>query len=177
MFYNKKFISQIIILTLLTTFFTGINESIAATTITKPKKIAEEITIKENYINVNPLEVVATPQKYLNKNIRIKGTFDKFSVVGLDYKPAYRSSEDYILFLIKRTEIKGHIIPLAEMKIFMTRKMAEKYIDLETGDEIEFTGKVFSTALSDPWIEIDSLKILNKVKKENTEENENNNTK
>lgn len=117
------------------------------------------------YEEVDALDVVKYPNKYKNRCIKINAIFDKFSVVGLDYKPAFRSSEDYILFLIRKTEIKGHIIPLAEMKIFITRDEAEKYIDLESGDAIQFTGKVFSTALGDPWIEVNSLKIIDKKNK------------
>ena len=128
---------------------------------------AAKPAVTTTYQDVLPLSVVQNPQKYVGKNIRIKAIFDKFSVVGLDYKPAFRSSEDYILFLIRKTECKGHIIPLAEMKLFITRKKAEKFIDLESGDEIEFTGKVFSAALGDPWIDVDDLKILSS-KKDNT---------
>ena len=130
--------------------------------------IKNEKTVVQ-YIDVIPIDVVQNPSKYLNKNVRMIATFDKFSVVGLDYKPAFRSSEDYILFLIRKCEKNGHIIPLSEMKLFITRKKAEKFIDLDAGDEIEITGKVFSTALNDPWIEVDNLKIL-KSKKETKEE-------
>ena len=48
----------------------------------------------------------------------------------------------------------------------MTRKTAEQYIDLKPGDEIEYTGTVFSNALSDTWLEVDSFKVLNEVFKE-----------
>ncbi len=134
---------------------------------TETKPAATKVESKPNvvYEDVSALAVAQNPQKYLNKNIRIKGIFDKFSVVGLDYKPAFRSSEDYILFLIRKAEVKGHVIPLAEMKLFITRKEAEKHIDLESGDEIQFTGKVFATALSDPWIDVDSITIVTKSKK------------
>jgi len=122
------------------------------------------------YQDVQPLAVVQNPAKYLGKNIRMNATFDKFSVVGLDYKPAFRSSEKYILFLIRRCERNGHIIPLSEMKLFITRAKAEKYIDLDSGDEIEITGKVFSNALGDPWIDVDNVKIV-KSKKESKKDN------
>ncbi len=136
----------------------------------KPVATKKDSATTKVYLDVNPLDVVANPQKYLNKDVKIRGIFDKFSVVGLDYKPAFRSSDDYILFLIKKNEIKGHSIPLAEMKIFIKRKEAEKFIDLDAGDEIQFTGKVFSTALSDPWIDVDTLTVLNKVKKAATKD-------
>ena len=71
---------------------------------------------------VNPLDMVASPSKYLNKIITVKGKFDKFSTLGLDYEPAMRSSEDYITFLIQRPDVVDHNIPLSEMKIFLKRK-------------------------------------------------------
>ena len=39
-------------------------------------------------------------------------------------------------------------IPLSEMKIFLKRDIAEKYIELKTNDEIQITGTVFSDAQS-----------------------------
>ena len=48
------------------------------------------------YSTVNPLDIVARPNFYLNKNVKIKAKFDKFSTLGIDYKPAMRSSQDYI---------------------------------------------------------------------------------
>ncbi len=113
-----------------------------------------------NCIVVNPLDVVARPDFYQNKYVKIKAKFDKFSTLGLDYKPAFRSSEDYISFLIQRPDVTDHNIPLSEMKIFMKRTEAEKYIDLNSGDEIEFIGKVFSKALGDVWIDVDNFKVL-----------------
>lgn len=114
----------------------------------------------KTYINVNPLDIVARPNFYLNKNVKIKAKFDKFSTLGLDYKPAFRSSEDYISFLIQRPDVTDHNIPLSEMKIFLKRSEAEKHIDLDAGDEIEFCGKVFSTALGDIWMDVDKFTVL-----------------
>ena len=123
------------------------------------------------YITVNPLDVVANPYKYLRRNIKIKAKFDKFSTLGLDYSPAMRSSEKYISFLIQRPDNSNHDIPLSELKIFLKKEVAEKNIDLDAGDEIEFTGKIFSTALGDPWMDVDSFKVLTvkKPKKESAE--------
>ena len=120
------------------------------------------------YSTVNPLDVVARPNFYLNKNIKIKAKFDKFSTLGLDYKPAMRSSEKYISFLIQRPDVCDHNIPLSELKIFIDRTVAEKHIDLNSGDEIEFTGKVFSTALGDPWMDVYQFTVItSKPKTEN----------
>ena len=113
-------------------------------------------------INTAPLSVVATPQKYLNKTVVMKATFDKFSTLGLDYKKAMRSSSDYIGFLIQRDDVDDHNVPLSEMKLFIKRDYAEKFIELDTGDKIQITGKVFSNALGDPWIDVSKITILQK---------------
>lgn len=110
------------------------------------------------------LDMVANPSKYLNKTVNVKGKFDKFSTLGLDYTPAMRSSEDYITFLIQRDDVKDHNIPLSEMKIFLKRTEAEKYIDLNAGDEVEFSGKVFSTALGDIWMDADKFTVVSTKK-------------
>lgn len=113
-------------------------------------------------ISTTPLNVVAVPQKYLNKTVTMKATFDKFSTLGLDYKKAMRSSSDYIGFLIQRDDVVDHNVPLSEMKLFIKRDYAEKFIELDTGDKIQITGKVFSNALGDPWIDINKITILQK---------------
>ena len=82
--------------------------------------------VASNYIN--SLDIVANPAKYLNKKVAIKGKFDKFSTLGLDYAPAMKSSEEFITFLIQRDDIKDHNIPLSEMKIFIKRAEAEKKV-------------------------------------------------
>lgn len=118
------------------------------------------------YTDVNPLELVANPYKFNKRNVRIKAKFDKFSTLGLDYPAALRKHEDYISFLIQRPDVTNHNIPLSELKIFLKKDDAEKHIDLDTGDEIVFTGKVFSTALGDPWMDVHNLTVVNKVKKD-----------
>ena len=54
------------------------------------------------------------------------------------------------------------------MKLFMKKEMAEKHIDLDTGDKIEIVANEFSTALNDPWLDIISINVIKKVKKEDT---------
>ena len=115
-----------------------------------------------NVVSVSPLTVVANPSSYLNKTVLMKAKFDKFSTLGLDYKPAFKSSEDYISFLIRRDD-SNHDIPLSEMKLFLKRDVAEKFIDLKTDDEIEIKGKVFSSALGDAWVDVSELKIVKKA--------------
>jgi hypothetical protein len=85
----------------------------------------------------------------------------------LDYPAVNRPHEKYISFLIQRPDITNHNIPLSELKIFLSKDLAEKNIDLDTGDEIVFTGKVFSTALGDPWVDVDAIKVVNKINKDN----------
>ena len=95
----------------------------------------------------------------------MEAKFDKFSTLGLDYKPAFKSSEEYISFLIKRDDTSFNI-PLSEMKLFIKRKTAEKFIDLKTNDEIEIKGVVFSDALGDAWVDVNELKITKKAPEE-----------
>ena len=111
---------------------------------------------------VAPLSVVNAPESYLNKTMLMKAKFDKFSTLGLDYKPAFRSSDNYISFLIKRDDTT-HDIPLSEMKLFLKREDAEKFIDLKTNDEIEIKGVVFSDALGDAWVDVKQLTITKKA--------------
>lgn len=113
-------------------------------------------------LSIDPLVIVSSPKTYLNKTVVMKAKFDKFSTLGLDYKPAYKSSEDYISFLIQRSDI-NHNIPLSEMKLFLKRDVAEKFIDLKTNDEIEIKGNIFSDALGDAWIDVSELKIIKKA--------------
>lgn len=141
---------------------------IAAPQATQAQQTQAVQTQQQTYTTVNALDVVASPSKYLNKFITVKGKFDKFSTLGLDYEPAMRSSEDYITFLIQRPDVVDHNIPLSEMKIFLKRTEAEKHIDLDAGDEIEFSGKVFSNALGDVWMDAEKFTVLTQKTKEET---------
>ena len=123
--------------------------------------VSQNIQTQEG-IFVRPLTLVQSPSTYLNKTVIIDATFDKFSTLGLDYKPAFRSSDDYISFLIKRDDTKFNI-PLSELKLFLKRDVAEKFIDLKTNDEIRIKGTVFSEALGDTWIDVKELTITKKV--------------
>ena len=114
----------------------------------------------KNYLTVSPIALVQQPKFYLGKNVKFKAKFDKFSTIGLDYKPAFRSSEKFISLLIQRPDTLGNDIPLSELKIFVDRENAEKNIDLNSGDEIELSGRIFSIALGDPWMSVDEFKVL-----------------
>lgn len=111
---------------------------------------------------IKPLDIVNNPKAFLNKNVTMSARFDKFSTLGLDYKSAFKSSEQYISFLIKRDDTT-YDIPLSEMKLFLKRETAEKFIDLKSNDEIQIQGLVFSDALGDPWIEVNSIELIKKA--------------
>lgn len=112
--------------------------------------------------SASPLAIVNNPKAYLNQTVVMNAKFDKFSTLGLDYKPAFKSSDDYISFLVKRDDTM-YDVPLSEMKLFIKREEAEKFIDLKTNDEISITGKVFSDALGDAWVDVSKLVLLKKA--------------
>lgn len=160
MYFKKVFAALILSLMLSSCNFCCFAEAQNAT------KQATVVSVKVDetqYQAANSLDVVNHPNNYLNKKIKMNGTFDKFSILGLDYKPAFRNSKEYISFLIRRNDVVDHVVPLSEMKLFLKREMAEKFIDLEAGDKIEIYGRVFSSALGDPWIEVEHLKITQKM--------------
>ncbi len=116
-----------------------------------------------SYKETSALEIVNKPSEYVNKNIQITAKFDKFTILGLDYPEAMRSSEEYVGIAIQRDDVTDHNIPLSEMKLFIKQKNAEKFADLDTGDVIQIQGKVFSAALGDPWVDIEKITILKKA--------------
>lgn len=127
--------------------------------VSQPKKEVKQPPVVPLTNLVNPLTVVKNPSAYINKRINVSAKFNKFSTLGLDYKPAMRSSENYISFLIFRPDTSKKI-PLPEMKLFVKRELAEKYIELKESDNIQFSGIVFSNALGDVWIDVDKLDKL-----------------
>lgn len=115
----------------------------------------------QTYKEVSPLALVDAPHKYLNKQIKIKGVFDKYTALGLDYPPIKRDAKTYISFLIKRENVTAYNIPLSELKLIAKRDYAEKeMLNIEQGDEIEIYGNVFSTAIGDPWVSVDKVVCL-----------------
>lgn len=126
----------------------------------QPVPSVQQTVQSQNY--TSPIAIVNSPKSYLGKNVTMSAKFDKFSTLGLDYKPAFKSSDDYISFLIKRNDTT-HNIPLSEMKLFLKRDLAEKFIDLKTDDKIEIRGIVFSDALGDAWIDVSEIKIIQKT--------------
>ncbi|MBQ8476329.1 hypothetical protein IJ531_04630 [bacterium] len=134
------------------------------TTVFAAVQNAQQNTVKP--INTTSLNIVSNPDKFLNKTVKMQATFDKFSTLGLDYNKALRPSTKYIGILIQRDDVINHDIPLSEMKLFLTKELAEKHIDLDTGDKIEITATVFSSALGDPWLDVKSLNVIKKAKKD-----------
>ncbi len=163
----KKF--SIITLALLVSMTLGFTVNRVSSQTNSPALVTAPAKPTVTYTEVDPLDIVATPQKYLNKNIKIQAKFDKFSTLGLDYPPAMRSSEKYISFLIQRPDVTNHNIPLSELKIFLKKEIAEKNIDLDAGDIVSFTGRVFSSALGDAWMDVDSFNVISKKDKKSEE--------
>ena len=161
---SMKYIKAILLICLTIGLTTSNAYNVNAETQTDNKPVSQQVQTSQG-IYVKPLTVVNSPKTYLNKTIIMNAKFDKFSTLGLDYKPAFKSSEDYISFLIKRDDTNFNI-PLSEMKLFLKRDVAEKFIELKTNDEIEIRGTVFSDALGDTWIDVSDLKITKKAEEE-----------
>ncbi len=154
--FNKK----IYLAFLLAMFTTGI---LQAAPVLSPAKPSIQATKPAITITTTPLQIVANPSYYLNKKVVITAKFDKFTTLGLDYKKAFRDSQKYIGFLVQRDDVQDHNVPLSELKMFMKRDYAEKFIDLNTGDKIKITGTVFSNALGDGWLDAEKIEVTEKV--------------
>ena len=155
--YIKTYILLMVCSFILTTSSIGINEVIAS-----PVNTQTQPATQHNVQNTGALAIVNSPSSYLNKVVVINAKFDKFSTLGLDYKPAYKSSDEYISFLIKRDD-SIYDIPLSELKLFLKKQEAEKFIELKSNDEIRITGTVFSNALGDAWIDVTKLELIKKT--------------
>ncbi|HEY9775531.1 MAG TPA: hypothetical protein V6C81_17325 [Planktothrix sp.] len=135
----------------------------------------------ENVIDVTTDELVDKPHEYLNKNVRFKALFHAFSSLALDYKPAMRSSKNYLSFLVFRPN--GSKVPYSELKLAMATPKEKDpenqlLISLKENDELEITGHVFGTALDEPWVDVLKLKRLSQApEKEKTAEESGNKEK
>ena len=154
--YIKSALLVMICATILTTSNICIHKATA-----EPAVATQAVNITQT-TNSKPIAIVNSPKSYLNQIVTFNAKFDKFSTLGLDYKPAFKSSDDYISFLIKRDDTTFDI-PLSELKLFLKREEAEKHIDLKTDDEIQVTGTVFSDALGDAWIDVSKLILIKKA--------------
>lgn len=117
----------------------------------------------ENIVNVSPETLVDHPAEYLNKNIRFSALFYGYNSLATDYKPAMRSAKDYVSFSVLREHSK---VPLSELKLAVKNPKEEKdpltalMLKLKEKDEIEVIGKVFNTALDEPWVDVLKLKVI-----------------
>ena len=146
---------------LLTSSTVCIDKATAQPELREPAQVEVQANQCRNDL-VKPLDLVANPKAFLGQNVVMQAKFDKFSTLGLDYKTAFKSSEEYISFLIKRDDT-NYDIPLSEMKLFLKRDEAEKFMELKTDDLIEIEGQVFSDALGDPWVDVTKLTIVKKT--------------
>lgn len=129
------------------------------------KESSEKSTPKpvlENVVKVSTEDLVGKPQSFLGKNIKFEAKFFAFSNLALDYKPAYRSPKTHLSFLVLRPN--SHI-PFSELKLAMEipkEKDPENkmLVSLKDGDDLEIIGKVFSTALDEPWVDVYTIKKL-----------------
>lgn len=157
---DTKYIKTFLVGLVCALIFTG--SSLYSDTATAQPVAVQAKSVNAAQGSVRPLSVVNSSKTYLNKKITMNAKFDKFSTLGLDYKPAYKSSDNYISFLIKRDDT-NYDIPLSEMKLFLKRDLAEKFIDLKTNDEIMIVGTVFSDALGDAWVDVESITVTKKA--------------
>ncbi len=116
----------------------------------------------ENVVTVSPEDLVNKPHQFLGKNVKLVANFFAYSSLALDYQPAYRSSKTHLSFLILR---QGSHVPLSELKLAMMMPKdkdpeAQTLQILKDGDQVEMIGKVYSSALDEPWVEVFKIKRL-----------------
>ncbi len=138
----------------------------------KAKEIKDKETLKKEFdaslataTPVETLALVRDPAQYMNKKVTFTATFNRFADIALDYKKAFRDSRDYVTFFVLRPDVTDHTIPLSEMKLFFPRKKSSEVMDLDSGDKIQVIGTEFSTALDEPWIDIEHIRVLEKTEK------------
>lgn len=138
----------------------------------KAKDVKDKETLKKEFdaslataTPVDPMALVKDPAHYLNKKVTFTGTFNRFADIALDYKKAFRDSRDYVTFFILRPDVTDHTIPMSEMKLFFPRKKSSEAMDLDSGDKIQIIGTEFSTALDEPWIDVEHIRVLEKSEK------------
>ncbi len=159
----KKILSILFLLSITTSL--NFSDLAFAQTAAPVKTDSTAVTTKPA-LAVKPIDVVNNPSKYMHKRISMTSRFSKFATLGLDYKPAFRSSDNYISFVFLRDDSANNI-PLSELKMFIQRKTAEKLPDIKEGDKVKVVGTVFSNALGDAWVDIENFTVLstNKTKK------------
>ena len=141
--------------------------------VTKPVSPAEkrDTILDYSYQDVDPLSIVKSPKDYLNKKVSFTGIFNSFDGYALNYDKALRSDKDYVNVVIRRPDATHHPIPLSELKLFLAREKSKQALDLEPGDKIVIHAKEFSTALNDPWLDVDEVTIIEKNPKAKKNDN------
>jgi hypothetical protein len=117
----------------------------------------------ENVVPAGAEELVEKPREFLGKNVKFSAPFCSFTNLALDYKPALRPAKTHLSILVAHS--KKNKIPLSELKLAMMtpgEKDPETALlaGLKEGDMLEITGKVFSIALDEPWVDILRLKKI-----------------
>ncbi len=137
-------------------------------------KVSKEkpVIIPKDTIDIDCVEMVNDPKKYLNKHVRFKTRFYAFTSLALDYKPAMRSSKDYLSILVLRPDCHT---PLSELKLAVPMSKDNTTFNkmlgtLKDGDKIEIVGTQFSMALGDPWVDVIDLKRLEPPKVDKDDE-------
>lgn len=121
------------------------------------KPIKNEVTACSKEITVQ--ELVSKPESVLNKEVCFSGTFNSFSALALDYPPAMRERKRYISLTLLRPSTN---IPLGELKLALKIDDAQKHealAKIAEGDLVKIKGKVFSTALGEPWVDILQIQV------------------
>lgn len=141
--------------------FADMSQAIYSKSVTKKKNsitVENKVTeCKNGYMDLGLL--VLKPNEYLNKIVCLKGEFNTFGNLALEYPKVYKSKKEYVSFTVMRPETQ---IPLSELKIVYNIKKAEKHpklIKLKKHTDIQFKAKVISTALNEPWVEVSELEI------------------
>jgi hypothetical protein len=144
----------------------------------KPKEAPKKEPIKNEIgscaTEISIKDLVANPEQWLNKEVCFSGTFSAFSALALDYPPAMRERKNYISLTLLRPKTQ---VPLGELKIAMRVEEAQRHELLPKvteGDELKIKGKVFSTALGEPWIDVLQVKVTKNSVSENVDGNEEN---
>lgn len=137
-------------------------KSVSASKVSVQEKEKKE-TIKNIISSCNTqitlAQIIGEPEAWLNKEICFSGTFSSFSGLALDYPPAMRERKKYISLTLFRPNTE---IPLGELKLAMKIEEAQKHELLpkvSEGDAVKIKGKVFSTALGEPWIDVLQIQI------------------
>ncbi len=112
-------------------------------------------------LQVSTKELVDSPNQFLNKTVSFSAKFFSFGNIGLDYRPAFRSSKDHLNFIVSPDNSKN---PLSELKLFIatpTNAQKNRLLEcLKEGASIHLTGTVFSTVLDDPWVDVTDLSVM-----------------